>query len=199
MFVANKNKQSIFKKRGDYLVIVESPHKIKPLKKILGDKYDIIATKGHICEFTPDECFYEKIRLFAENGNGNMGDVGDGGMDGGEKGDGERCIYQWLFSPSFASFFTVIDSSFFSHLNHSISLYTHSNIFIATDNDFEGRAIAFHCIRLFSLQSAQFVSFNQINASSVLNAFSGPYVVSTHFYHTFLSQLYRCGGDYSFG
>src|SRR3970040_3045471 len=35
------------------LVIVESPSKTKPLKKYLGDDYDILASYGHVRDLEP--------------------------------------------------------------------------------------------------------------------------------------------------
>jgi DNA topoisomerase IA len=36
-----------------YLVIVESPRKIKKLKAILGEDYEIIASMGHVVDLPP--------------------------------------------------------------------------------------------------------------------------------------------------
>lgn len=35
-----------------YLVIVESPAKVKTIKKFLGANYEVMASQGHIMRFT---------------------------------------------------------------------------------------------------------------------------------------------------
>ena len=131
--------KSVFQKRmTKYLVIVESPSKIKKIEGYLGSDYAVIATCGHLCALT--QLPWKSIQS---------------GVD---------------FEPTY----TLIDTKK-SHINEMskiIQQYPKTCIMLATDNDREGEAIAFHICRMFDLpmDTTVRILFNEITQDALLKA-----------------------------
>lgn len=135
------NKENKTCKKAEFLIVVESPSKIKKIKSFLGNKYDVIATKGHLCQL-----------------------IGLNEIDSFCKSE----------SPTFQdenNIFTSIDRQI-QHINSIKSMIEHYspvNIILATDNDREGEAIAYHFCRIFglSVENTKRITFNEITQESI--------------------------------
>jgi DNA topoisomerase I len=119
-----------------YLLIVESPSKIKKIESYLGSNYKVIASCGHICKLAS----LKDIDVKSE------------------------------YTPKF----TLIDSklSHIQKMRKEIEKFPHDRIILATDNDREGEAIAFHICRIFGLpiQTTTRIIFNEITKEALLEA-----------------------------
>jgi len=116
------------------LIIVESPSKIKTLKKFLGDEYQIEASVGHIRDLPPKE-----LGIDLENN----------------------------FSPTYE----VSDRSKKVVKNLKCVLKNVNAIYIATDPDREGEAIAWHLIdELKPSIPVKRMVFNEITKTAILES-----------------------------
>lgn len=135
---------------SDYLVIVESPSKIKKIRSFLGKNYKVIATSGHFKSIDS----LETIRhFFKENVSITP----------------EFDLLTSLFKN------TENKKQKINELKRTIRSYDSSNIFIATDNDREGEAIAFHIISSFGLKNdTKRIKFNEISFQAITTAIANP-------------------------
>jgi DNA topoisomerase I len=119
-----------------YLVLVESPNKVRKIQSILGNHYHVMATCGHLCTL-PNLQHIDMKHQF-------------------------QCTYEIISSKS----------SIIQKLGTTIALYPPGNIFIATDQDREGEAIAFHLCRMFhlSMETTKRIVFNEITQEAILRA-----------------------------
>ena len=138
------NKENKTYKKAEFLIVVESPSKIKKIKSFLGNKYDVIATKGHLCRL-----------------------IGLNEIDSFCKSE----------SPTFQdenNIFTLIErqTQHIKSIKSIIEHYSHLNIILATDNDREGEAIAYHFCRIFglSVENTNRITFNEITQDSILHS-----------------------------
>jgi DNA topoisomerase I len=130
------------------LLIVESPGKIKTLRKILGSGWDIQPSVGHITELASD-------------GEDSLG------FDLGEqfitcryvpRGDRGQQVIQKLRA----------------------SAKNASEIYLATDPDREGEAIAWHIAEQLKLSNPKRITYTQITEKAVRNALSLPKSLDYH-------------------
>ena len=117
-----------------YLVIVESPSKCKKIEDYLGEKYQCIASKGHIREIDGLKSIQSKDK------------------------------YQISFSP-------INEKR--DHVNKMREIISHfdkQNIFLATDDDREGEAIAWHICDVFDLPvlTTKRILFHEITNKAIL-------------------------------
>ena len=126
-----------------YLVIVESPSKCKKIEEFLGNRYQCIATKGHLREI-----------------------------------EGLRAIHS---KNQFEIVYTPISSKtrHIENMKTILSNYHYTNIFIASDDDREGEAIAWHICEIFGLpiDLTPRIVFHEITANAVQTAIEHPRTV----------------------
>ncbi len=125
------------------LVIVESPSKIKSIKKILGSEYDVMASKGHIRDLPKST-----LGVDVENG----------------------------YKPKYINM--ADKKELIKQLQQAASDSDH--VYLATDPDREGEAIAWHLAQLLSLNfnEANRVAFNEITESGVKAGMAEPHKIN---------------------
>ncbi|MGB9677424.1 MAG: DNA topoisomerase, partial [Candidatus Ratteibacteria bacterium] len=125
------------------LIIVESPTKAKTISSILGNKYTVFATMGHIRDLPENE--------FGVDINNN-------------------------FSPKYV----IIPGKKKIVEKLKILAKNSSNIYLATDEDREGEAIAWHttCLIDKKIEDVKRVAFHEIVPEAVKKAFSNPRQIS---------------------
>ena len=119
-----------------YLLIVESPSKIKKIESYLGPSYKVIASCGHICTIKS----LKDIKI------------------------------QSNYEPTYSTIDSKNDH--IQKMKKEIQKYAKSNIILATDNDREGEAIAYHICRIFGLpvETTTRIIFNEITKDAILDA-----------------------------
>jgi len=120
------------------LVLIESPNKVSKLKTILGDKYKIMASVGHIMDLSKKDLGIIDLETFevAYKPNPDKKDV---------------------------------------IANIKKEIEKHDTIFLATDPDREGEAIAFHLSKLIpDGKTVHRVKFNAITKDVVLKSIKNP-------------------------
>lgn len=157
-------------KKGEYLVIVESPSKIHTIHSFLGKKYNVVATTGHFKTIHS----LQRIRDFFTSSSSSP-------------------------FPTPSSLFKEMEdkSKKIRDLRRTIQLYDNSNIFIATDNDREGESIAFHIINTFELEhNTKRIKFNEISSHAITEAVAHPTIVNMPLVN---AQITRMCIDYVIG
>jgi DNA topoisomerase-1 len=116
------------------LLIIESPNKVKSIKKILGSKYEVLSSKGHIRDLPSS-----RLGVDIENGFQPEYVV--------SRKDGKSAVLKELK--------TAAESS--------------KRVYLATDPDREGEAIAWHLATLLGLDPNDSirVTFNEVTKSAV--------------------------------
>ena len=121
-----------------FLVIVESPSKIKKIEAYLGSNYQVIASCGH-------------IRTLA-----GLCDID--------------------IKNKYHATYTIIDTkkNHIENMRSIIRQYHKTQIILATDNDREGEAIAYHlcCVFEFDLKTTSRIYFNEITSEALSRAVS---------------------------
>ena len=119
---------------GKNLVIIESPNKIKSISKILGSKYEVLSSKGHIRDLPTS-----RLGVDIENGFAPEYIV--------SRKDGKMTVLKDLK--------TAAESC--------------RHVYLATDPDREGEAIAWHLATLLGLDLSDNirVTFNEVTKSAV--------------------------------
>jgi DNA topoisomerase-1 len=137
-------------KKGEYLVIVESPSKIHTIHSFLGKKYNVVATTGHFKTIHS----LQRIRDFFTSPSSSLS---------------QSSLFKEMEDKS----------KKIRDLRRTIQLYDNSNIFIATDNDREGESIAFHIINTFELEhNTKRIKFNEISSHAITEAIAHPTTVN---------------------
>jgi DNA topoisomerase-1 len=134
------------------LVLIESPNKVSKLKEILGDKYKIMASVGHIMDLSKKDLGIIDLETFevAYKPNADKKDV-------------------------------------ISNIKNEVK--KHEVIYLATDPDREGEAIAFHLSKLIpDGKTIHRVKFNAITKDVVLKAIKKPGLLDENL---FLAQKAR--------
>ena len=121
-------------KSGKNLLIIESPNKIKSIKKILGSKYEVMSSKGHIRDLPAS-------RLGVDIDHGFQPEYVV------SRKDGKSTVLKELKTAAASS----------------------RRVYLATDPDREGEAIAWHLADLLGLDpNANIrVTFNEVTKSAV--------------------------------
>jgi DNA topoisomerase-1 len=119
------------------LIIVESPAKCKKIEGFLDNKYNCVASFGHICELK----------------------------------DGLKCID---IDNNFKPKFSMSTNKNLSKLKTFIK--SAKEVYLATDDDREGEAIAWHLCRVFKLpiQTTKRIIFHEITKTAIVNALKNP-------------------------
>lgn len=122
-----------------YLVIVESPAKVKTIKKFLGKNYDVAASQGHVRDLPKSQ-----MGIDIEND----------------------------FEPKYITIRGKGD--LLSDLRKRAKKA--DKVYLATDPDREGEAIAWHLVAALKLEEKKVcrVTFNEITKSAVKEAFKHP-------------------------
>ncbi len=125
------------------LVIVESPSKIKSIKKILGSEYNVMASKGHIRDLPKST-----LGVDIENG----------------------------YKPKYINM--ADKKELIKQLQQAAS--DSEQVYLATDPDREGEAIAWHLAQLLALNlnETNRVAFNEITESGVKVGMSSPHKIN---------------------
>ena len=121
-----------------YLIIVESPTKVKTIKKFLGSNYDVAASNGHVRDMPKSQLGFD-----VENN----------------------------YEPKYITIRGKGD--ILAALRKSVK--KSDKVYLATDPDREGEAIAWHLQYILGLDadSKCRVSFNEITKDAVKNAIKG--------------------------
>ena len=125
------------------LIIVESPSKIKSIKKYLGNDYTVMASKGHVRDLPTST-----LGVDVENG----------------------------FKPKYINMADKKD--LIKQLKEAAS--DCDEVYLATDPDREGEAIAWHLAQLLSLNlnEANRVAFNEITENGVRVGMAAPHKIN---------------------
>ena len=123
------------------LLIIESPNKIKTIKKYLGTKYEIMSSKGHIRDLPAS-----RLGVDIENN----------------------------FEPEYIVSRKDGKSAILKELKTAAAGYKH--VYLATDPDREGEAIAWHLAQLLGLDMSDKIriTFNEITKSAVTAGVENP-------------------------
>lgn len=125
------------------LLIVESPSKIKTIKKYLGSDYEVMASKGHVRDLPKS-----KLGVDIENN----------------------------FKPQYMNMRDKKD--LIKSLKQAVA--DCDEVYLATDPDREGEAIAWHLAQILSLNlnEANRVSFNEITESGIKSGIAEPHQIN---------------------
>ena len=140
------------------LVIVESPSKTKTIQGILGSDYKVVASKGHIRELAKSRTENDiKLPITRNEKNAHIS------IPGVQK-KGKKFIPRWAANDD-DSKKTI--ATLKKEVKHS------DTVFLATDPDREGEAIAWHIVDALKLDvsTTKRVVFNQITKNAVETAF----------------------------
>ena len=123
------------------LLIIESPNKIKSIKKILGSKYEVLSSKGHIRDLP----------------SSRLGVDIEGGFEPEyivSRKDGKSAVLKELKAAAAAS----------------------KHVYLATDPDREGEAIAWHLATLLGLDPEDNIriTFNEVTKAAVTAGVENP-------------------------
>jgi len=163
------------------IFIVESRSKLHSISKILGEKWNVIATNGHIGHFE-DFNFQEILSLPAISTITETKSY--------DENENINCLMKY-FKP-------ITKNSFFKDFKNLLN-NDYNNIFIGTDSDREGEMIAFSIVYYFKLKKYYRCTFNEIN-TSILNSISRSIESSRQVYMKMVrSALTRTVLDYSIG
>lgn len=124
------------------LVIVESPSKATTIEKYLGNGFNVVASKGHICDL-------------ATSGKGGLGiDVDN----------------------QFATTYVVPKEKMALVRQLAKDVKNYDKVYLATDPDREGEAIAYHLARKLNLDfdDNNRIVFHEVTKSAVNNAINNP-------------------------
>lgn len=124
------------------LAIVESPGKVKTIKKYLGAGWDVKASVGHIRDLPKDQFgvappYFKPTYLISPD---------------------KRKVVQELQAAARKA----------------------SEVYLATDDDREGEAIAFHLKEVLSLSNPKRVTFKEITPNSIKKAFASPRTIDVN-------------------
>lgn len=144
-------------------MIVESPNKIETLKNILGDEWEVIATVGH-------------FRELSKKGKEGLGY------------DSETMELFWNVKKQEIKNSKVKLDSPAQIIEKIIKLANQSeNIYLATDPDREGEAIAWHVSEIIDkkdLPKIKRITFNEISKESVLKAIKNTRQIDMDWIHS---------------
>ena len=143
------NDVSLFDIFPSYLIIVESPSKCKKIEEYLGANYMCIASRGHLRHIDKLAAInFSAMGLDAGTRDETMQKNICGLGGGGVCGDGLGC--EGLIN------FSVLDDKkqHVEYMQKIIRKFLPQNIYLATDFDREGEAIAWHICDLFGLSVA---------------------------------------------
>lgn len=129
---------------GKILLIVESPAKARTIQQYLGNKYEVIASIGHVRDLPKS--------------NKDAVDIEDG------------------FTPRYVV--QAEKREVIERIKKAAS--TASEIYLATDPDREGEAIAWHVKEAADLKSPKRVVFHEITKQAVEEAISHPRLIDEH-------------------
>lgn len=138
---AAKKKTGSAVKPTKSLIIIESPNKIKSIKKILGSKYEVLSSKGHIRDLP-----MSRLGVKVEEGFEPEYIV--------SRKDGKSAVLKELRAAAASS----------------------KRVYLATDPDREGEAIAWHLAELLNLDPNDNirVTFNEVTKSAVTAGVANP-------------------------
>ena len=136
------------------LVIVESPTKVKTISKILGSEYIVKSSVGHIRDLPRNS---KSIPTQYKNKNILWGAV---------KPDNFENIY-------------VVPEDRKKIVNELKKIAKDApDVFLATDDDREGEAIAYHHKEILDLSfEPKRIKFNEITEAAVINAIKNPEII----------------------
>ena len=140
------------------LVIVESPSKTKTIQGILGRDYKVVASKGHIRQLAKSRTKNDiNLPISRNDKNAHIS------IPGVQK-KGKKFIPRWAAIDD-------VQKKTISTLKKEVQ--RSDNVFLATDPDREGEAIAWHIVDALNLDvsSTKRVVFNQITKNAVETAF----------------------------
>ena len=119
------------------LLIVESPAKVKTIKKFLDDTYDVVGSKGHLINL-------QKKNLSIDINNDF------------------QTTYEFI--PGKESVIKDIKNK----------VKKAKTVYLATDNDAEGEAMANHFLHIFSIPNYKRITFNEITKEAITEALKNP-------------------------
>ena len=124
---------------ANYLVIVESPAKASTIKKILGSKYNVVASMGHVRDLPKSQ-----IGIDLENN----------------------------FEPKYINIRGKAE--LIKKLKKEAA--SSKKVFLATDPDREGEAIAWHLAYILGIEENETcrITFNEITKQGILSAIEKP-------------------------
>ena len=132
------------------LVIVESPTKVKTISKILGSEYIVKSSVGHIRDLPRNT---KAIPAIFSN----------------------KEIYWGAVKPTYENIYVIPDDrkAIVKELRDLAD--EASDVYLATDDDREGEAIAYHLMESLELKSEpKRIKFNEITEAAVTNAINNP-------------------------
>ena len=149
------------------LVIVESPGKIKKIGKILGPGYNVQASLGHVRDLP---------------------------MSSGRRPEGERSFEQSVgltFDGTWTPTWELMSTKR-ANVSKLRSLGARGTVWLATDLDREGEAIAWHLREILGGDPARFrrVTFSEITEASIRKAFADPRMLDMELVHAYLGRRF---------
>ncbi len=149
------------------LIIVESPTKAKMIEKYLGNEYTVRASVGHVRDLPVSEFVY-----FDKKGKVVKGDTLKR-MKKVEKLELTK-KYAIDIANDFKPFY-IVDEKKEKVIAELKSLVKKSNtIFLATDPDREGEAIAWHLKDELGIETAQRITYTEVTEKAVRAAIANP-------------------------
>ncbi len=138
------------------LLIVESPGKIKKLRKILGSGWDVQASVGH-------------IRQLSNEGADSLGFTMEGDSQSSASDHRIQCQYIPRDNRAQETIAGLINAA-----------RRASHIFLASDPDREGETIAWHIAQVLQLKQPQRVVYQELTEAAVRRAIASPRPLDTN-------------------
>jgi len=146
-----------------YLLVVESPNKISRLGGILGAGWKIVSTKGHLEDLPTGKLGGKKIL----REDGQIVEI--------PRSMTKRVEFGIDVSDGFKPFYTIVQDKEATVKQISVAVDEAERVYVATDPDREGEAIAWSVAKLVGGRApVHRVKFNAITESEVTRAMQNP-------------------------
>jgi DNA topoisomerase-1 len=147
------------------LIIVESPTKVKTISKFLGEKFLVKSSLGHIRDLPKNP----KKNNFKNDSGGDI----ENGFKHKDIGEELNCFGVDIKN-GFKPIYEVIPGKKKIIDELKSVLPEVKDVYLATDPDREGEAIAWHIKKVLKLKDEKRIEFHEITKKAVENALSSP-------------------------
>lgn len=197
-----KPKQEFENTNAQYLVIVESPSKCPKIAQYLGEQYQVIASIGHIRELTSlknafDPKYYDSVvstpphsisQTLENDPPSELPPTPTDQITPKKRGRPAKIIIPKPVKETIKTPIFTICKDKLAHVEKMRTIMTRfpkSNILLATDDDREGEAIAWHICQVFDLplETTRRIVFHSITYEEIVKAVQNPRPIDMNLVH----------------